>query len=341
MAWLEADTTVTGRAMDNSRRLVLRVLLALGLLLASGSAMCQGYPNKPIQLIMPFGAGTSLDRIDRFITAKLTERLGWIFIHDNRPGGDGLIGMQALLKAPADGYAILGSISSLTVIPASKKGQLPYDPLKDVLPLTRAVNFQTVLAAHAGVPANTLSELVAYSKANPGKLNYATVSRGGWNHLVGELLKRETGLNMTNIPYKPGMQMHADLLSGVVELAIVTPPIVIPYIPKLKPIVVLSDRRYAGLPNVPAIGETVGAFAHADLDSWGGFMVRAGTPREIVDRLYSEIAAVLRLPETRQQIIAIGGAPIIDASPDAAYKKYIADIARWEKVIRESNIKFD
>ncbi|HSV79522.1 MAG TPA: tripartite tricarboxylate transporter substrate-binding protein [Ramlibacter sp.] len=327
--------------MDRFSKFAWKVAFTLGIMLGSLPALCQSYPSRPIQVILPFAAGTSLDNLARLITAKLTERLGWTFIHDNRVGGDGVIAMQALMRAPADGHTLLGSIASLTVIPTTKKGQLPYDPLKDVVPLTRTINLQSVLAAHPGVPANTLGEIIAYSKAHPGKLNFATASRGSSNHLLGELLKRETGLDMTNVPYKPGMQMQVDVMSGNVELVVVSAPTVVAYMPKVKPLVVLSERRFFGLPNVPAVGEVVKSLANVDMDIWGGLMVRAGTPREIVARLHSEIVAVLRLPEVQQQIVAIGGAPVIDATPDAAYKKYVGDIARWEKVIRESKLQFE
>lgn len=312
-------------------------------LLLSGATHGQSYPNKPIIVIQPYSAGVSLDTLARSITARLKDRLGWTFILDNRPGADGVIAIQAVMNAPADGLTLLASISSMAVLPTSKKGQLPFDPFKDFIPLTRTIDLQSVLAANIGVPANTLPELVAYSKSNPGKLNYATAARGSWNHLLGELLKRETGLVMNNIPYKPGPQMEVDVINGSLELVVVSAPSVIQYIRagKMKPIVVMSDRRFAGLPMVPAMGELVGSLANIEVNPWGGMMLRAGTPAEIVARLHAEIVAVLRLAEMQKQIVDLGGASVIDETPELAYKKYVSDIARWEKVVRESGITFD
>lgn len=324
--------------MSGIARIAWRSAFALGMLFASAAAVSQNYPKKPVQIILPYAAGTPLDTLTRVVAAKLNERLGWSFIHDNRPGGDGIVAMQAFMRAPADGYTVLASIASLTVIPTIKKGELPYDPLKDVLPLTRIASLQSVLAANTSVPANTLAELIAYSKANPGKLNFATASRGSTNHLLGELLKRETGLDMANVPYKPGSQMQGDVVSGRVQLVVVSAPTFVSYVPNVKPIVIMSDRRYSGLPNVPAVGETVKALAGVDMDLWGGFMVRAGTPREIVDRLHKEIAAVLRLPEVQEKIITAGAIPVIDPSPEEALEKYKSDIKRWEKIILDARL---
>jgi tripartite-type tricarboxylate transporter receptor subunit TctC len=321
----------------------LLLISAVAMALQCAAAQSQGYPNKPIVVIQPYSAGVSLDTLARIITGRMKDRLGWSFILDNRPGADGVIAIQAVMKAPADGHTLLASISSMAVLPTSKKGQLPYDPFKDFIPLTRTIDLQSMLSANMSVPANTLAELVAYSKANPGKLNYATAARGSWNQLLGELLKRETGLIMTNVPYKPGPQMEVDVMNGSVQLVVVSAPSVIQHIQagKMKPIVVLSDRRFAGLPNVPAMGETVSALANSDVNPWGGMMVRAGTPPDIVARLHAEIVAVLRLPEMQKQILDLGGAPIIDDTLERAYKKYTSDITRWEKVVRETGVTFD
>lgn len=317
---------------------VWRSLTATALLFSAALASAQGFPTKPIQIILPYAAGTPLDNLTRLVAAKLTERKGWTFVQDNRPGGDGLVAMQAFMKAPADGHTVLASIASLALIPTTKKELLTYDPVKDLQPLTRIANMQSVLAANLSVPANTLPELIAYSKSHPGKLNFATASWGSWNHLLGELLKRETGLDMTNVSYKPGMQMQADVIGGRVELVIVSAPSIAAYLPRVKPIAVLSNRRFAGMPDVPSVGETSKNLAALEMDLWGGFMVRAGTPRVVVAKLYEEIAAVLRLPEVQQQITAAGGDPIVDASPEAALAKYRSDVQRWEKIIREANL---
>ncbi len=302
----------------------------------------QSFPSKPITVIAPYGPGVALDTACRYIVSKLAERTGWTIIVDNRPGADGVIGVQAVLNLPADGHAVLAAISTLAILPTSKKGQLPYDPIKDLVPLTRFINFQSLLFANPSFAANTFAEALAWSKANPGKLDFATSGRGSWNHLLGELLKLETGIDMTNIAYKAGPQMTVDLMAGVIPLVVVSAPEMVPHVRagKVKALVAIGTRRAAAFPNVPAISETIPSFASLDTDPWAGFMVKAGTPAPLIARLHGEIVTTLRAPETRTRIAELGGAPV-DESPESYRAKYQSDIARWDKVVTEAKLKFD
>ncbi len=315
-------------------------LIALASLFLAGTLSAQNYPSRPIRVIGPIPPGVPLDSIVRLINAKLGERLGTPVVMENRVGGDGIIAVDTAVKAPADGYTLLASVSSQSVLPSTKK-DLPYDSVKDFIPMTRYINFQNILLANPSFPPNTFQELVAYTKANPGKVDYGTSSRGGWLHLVGELVAREAGISWNNIPFSGNQQGVANLIGGHIPVLITVVAEATPYIKagKIKPLVIVGTKRSPVLPDVPALSEIAG-LPLLDVDAWAGFMFRSGTPRPIVERVHGELVAVLRLQEVREFILKLGGG-LVDESMESFSKKYLDDIDRWKRVFRESNIQLN
>ena len=320
------------------RKLVAVAFVAAGLI--AESSLAQSFPSKPIRIVGAIPAGTPLDSLVRLVGLKLSERLGVPVIMDNKPGGDGVVAINLAANAPADGHTILAAVSSMSILPSSKKN-LPYDPVKDFLPLTRIINFQNILIANPSTPFSTFPELVAYAKANPGKLDYSTSSRGGLLHLVGELLAKEAGFQWKNIPHSGNMQGLNAVMAGHIPVGLTVVSQAVPLVKggKLKAIAILGPKRSSALPDVPAIGE-VSSLPILDVDGWAGFMVRAGTPKAVADRLHGEIVAILQSPEVREFTLRSGGSPV-DETQQAFTKKYLDDMALWAKVFRESKIEVD
>lgn len=318
------------------------VLFSLLLGAASLPAAGQDYPNRPIRFVPPWPPGIEADARLRVLIGKLHERLGWTPVIEHKPGGNFIIATQTVSQAPADGYTILVAVSSMTIIPYSQRN-LPFDFTKDFVTVTRFVNFPLALFANPSVPAKTLAELVAYSKANPGKLSYGITGTGGWNHLSAELLKRTAGVDMTSIPYKASSQLFSDVMGGTVPLAVTGATELTSQVQagKLKMIVLLGAKRSPVFPDVPTAAESGLPGMNIDFDSWHGFMFRSGTPVEIVNRFHREIFAVLQLPEVHQQFVKLGGALPYSETPEQFRKKFDGDHARWGRVIREAGIKFE
>ena len=313
------------------------ITLAATALLA-GSAAGQQYPTRPIHFIAPSGAGNATDLTLRIVAGKLTERRGWVTVVENKPGANYLIGTETVLKAPADGHTALAAVSSLTVLPSTVK-DLPYSLLRDLVPVTRLANLQQAFYASPSNPAKTLPELVAYAKANPGKVNFATLGLGTFTHLAGELVKQLTGTDMQVVPYKD-MTGVSNVMNGSVSVGIAAVATVSSHIQagRLRGLAVLSPQRSPLLPEVPAMGET--GLPAIDADAWVGIMVNKGTPREIVATLNREISDIMRLPEVQAQFLKLGAAPVVE-SPEAFRKKIESDVAGWGKVIRDGKITFD
>ena len=322
---------------------MLRQLLAGSFaLLASHASSAQApvYPAQPVRLIVPFPAGGGTDIIARTVAAKLTATLGWNFILDNKPGSGGNLGIDAVAKAPADGYTLaLGQTSNLSINP-SLYAKLPYDPLKDLTPVVYAASAPLALVVAAGSPFKSLADVVTASRANPGSLNFASPGNGTVTHLAGELFQKAAGVKFTHVPYKGSAQANVDLIGGQVQLYMASVPTLIGHVRngKMRAIAVTSLGRVEDLPQVPSIAES--GYPGFEALTWFGFVAPAGTPKEVVARLNAEINKVLQSADVKQKL-AEQGAQSHGGTPDQFGALIKAEIARWAPVIKASGARLD
>jgi len=316
------------------------IWLVLVLAAAVAGAAEQPYPSKPVRYILPYPPGGSTDPMARFICGKLSELWGRSVVVDNRPGGNTVIGTEALVRATPDGYTIGWAGASLFSTP-SLLPSLPYDALKDLVGVATVAKQRVVLVLHPSVAANNLKELIALAKAKPGELNFASSGHGTNTHLSGELFKLVTGVNITHIPYKGSGPATTDLLGGRVQMSFQIPITVIPMINtgKLKPIALTGDSRLPALPQVPT-------FTEAGLPGYGltgvtGIVAPAKTPRAIRTKIAKDVAEILSTPSAGEFLAKQGAEPFITTSPDDMTAVLKQEIARYGKIIREAGIKFE
>ena len=319
---------------------VLARVVTLGLLLGSCHAFAaeQPYPTRPVRYILPYPPGGSTDPMARFVCGKLTDLWGKSVIVDNRPGGNTVIGTEALVRSTPDGYTIGWAGASLFSTP-SLLPSLPYDALKDLVGVATVAKQRVVLVLHPSVPANNLKEVIALAKAKPGELNFASSGHGTNTHLSGELFKLVTGVNITHIPYKGSGPATQDLLGGRVQMSFQIPITVIPMINtgKLKAIAVTGDSRLAALSQVPT-------FSEAGLTGYGltgvtGIVAPTGTPRAIREKIAKDVAGILSAPGIEEFLAKQGAEPFITTSPDAMGAVVKEEIARYTKIIKAAGIK--
>ena len=308
-------------------------------LLATG-AWGQAYPAKPIRLVVPFPAGGTTDILARAVGQKLTEAWGQPVVVDNRPGAGGNIGAELVAKAASDGYTLLMGTVGTHAINASLYAKMPYDHIKDFAPVILVAGVPNVLVVNPAVPVNSVQELIAYAKANPGRLNFASSGSGTSIHLSGELFKVMAGVQMTHIPYKGSAPALQDLIGGQVQLMFDNLPSALPQIKggKLRALAVTSATRAAALPDVPTVAEA--GLPGFEASSWFGVLAPAGTPVAIIARLNAEIANWLASPEAREKL-ASQGANAAGGSPEDFAKHIAAETAKWQKVVKESGAKVD
>jgi len=312
--------------------------LAIALVLSAG-AIAQEYPSKPIRLIVPFGAGGGTDIIARGIAQKLFEVWGQQVIADNRPGANGTIGVDLVAKAAPDGYT-LAMISSSHTVNVSLYRKPPYDLINDLAPITQLTTQPYVLVIHPSLPAKNVSELISLAKAKPASINYASSGTGGLGHLAGALFAQQTAIRITHIPYKGGTPGMTDLIAGHVQMLFSTILQANPQIRsgRLRALAVTSARRSAALPVVPTMQEA--GVANYDVAGWYGMIAPAKTPTTVIAKLQTEISAVLRLPELRERLAA-DGSEAVGSSAEQLSTHLRAEVARWERLIRESGIRAD
>jgi tripartite-type tricarboxylate transporter receptor subunit TctC len=319
--------------------MIRNLLCALAAGAATGAA-AQTYPSKPVTLVNAFPPGGSTDIIARQLAAKLSQRFGQQVVVDNRAGASGTIGAASVARAEPDGYTMLfGVAANLAVAPAVLKS-LPYDPVKSFAPVVEIARGPYVLTVNPSVPAKDLAEFVAYAKQNPGKLNYGSPGQGSVHHLVNEMLKQATGIDMVHVPYKGGAPMYAGVVAGEVQVLIDTMPGPLAHIRsgKIRALGVTGDRRLAVLPAVPSFAEQ--GVRGVDAQFWWGIVVPAGTPQPVTARLNAEITRALADPEIK----ATFENQNIDPSPGTpeAFGAWIAaERARWTEVVAKAGIKLD
>jgi tripartite-type tricarboxylate transporter receptor subunit TctC len=299
-------------------------------------AQAEGYPNKPIRIIVPYSAGSATDILARTIGQKLTDAWGQPVVVDARPGAGGSIGTEAAAKSPADGYTLVMGTNATFGINVSLYNKLPYDPVKDFTPIALLANLPYMVLAHPSFPANSIPELVAMAKAQPGKLDLA----GGVStaQLATELLNSMAGIKLTYIPYKSTPPALSDVLAAQVLLLIADPAVALSHIRsgKLKVLGVTASKRIGPLPEVPTLAEM--GLPGYDVVAWWGVMAPAGTPKDIVTRLNGELLRILRMPDVKERLAGMGIEPL-GSSPEQLGAYVQAEIPKWAKAVKAAGIQ--
>ncbi|MES2631877.1 MAG: tripartite tricarboxylate transporter substrate binding protein [Pseudomonadota bacterium] len=296
------------------------------------------YPNKPVRLIVAFAPGGSTDGLARIVAQKLSESLGQQVVVDNKPGGNTIIGSEALTKAPKDGYTLLLATVDHSVVPQLQT--TPYDPVKDFAAIGGISYTQLLLVANPAFAANNVQELVALAKSRPGQLNVATAGSGGVQHLTGEMLATLTGTKLEHIPYRGGGPAIADVMGGQVQLYFAIPISAITHVNggKLKAIAITGTARNEALPAVPTFAEA--GVPGLDVKTWYGLFAPAGTPRPILDRLSAELNKVLATPDMKDRLRALG-MDAMPMGPDEFGGFVKGEVAKWGQVIKAANVKIE
>ena len=317
-----------------------RVVIGLILLGAAVQAFGQAYPARPIRLVVPFPPGGAVDFYARVVQQPLSEALGQQLVIDNKAGASGMVGAEIVAKSPPDGYTLLlGNIASLA-INVGLYAKMPYDPLKDLTPIVRTVDVNYVLVVHPSVPANTVPELVAYAKANPGKLSYGSAGSGSLPHLGTELFKAQTGIDMLHVPYKGGGPMVTDLLGGTVQVVIGDQANLMPHVQsgKLRALAVATPKRSPNSPNLPTIAES--GLPGYDSTAWQGLAGPAGLPPDVVKRLNDAFNMVMAMPAVRDKLTG-GGLEVVGGTPEQFARFIAAEITKWTKIAKDVGAKVD
>ncbi len=323
--------------MTQSRRKFLHsAATAAAALAAPRVALAQAWPSQPLKWVVGFPPGGSGDIVARIMAAWLAERLGQPVVIENKPGASTNISIQAVASAPADGNTLL-FIAASAALNVSLFDNLPFNLQRDIVPVSAIIDFPLVMLANPSLPAKTVPELIAYAKANPGKINIGSFGTGSTSHVAGELFKMTAGIEMTHVPYRGGAPMMTDLIGGQIQVAFDVLTGALSHIKSgdIRALAMAGAKRYEGLPDVPTIGETMPLFV---ANSWCGVGVPRGTSPEIVARLNREINAGLRDPAVKKRLDALATTPIF-FTPDE-FGAYIgAEIEKWRKVVRTANIK--
>lgn len=318
------------------RRIATRFAAVLLAVLAATAAHAQ-YPNRPVKLVVPFPPAGATDIVGRIVAQKLSERPGQPVVVENKPGAGGSIGSDLVAKSPADGYTLLMATTSTHSIGPSLQ-KLPYDPIKDFAPITHVANVPNVLVVSPQLPVASVRELVAYAKARPGQLNFASSGIGTIVHLNSELFMLITGVSMVHVPYKGTALAIPDVANGSVAMLFDSLASVMPHVrsAKVKPIAVNADRRSNLLPEVPTFAEA--GLAAFDRYTWFGMFAPAGTPREIVTRVQAEVVASLKAPDLIERFTQVGAEPV-GSTPEQFVERIKSDTAKWAEVIKAANVK--
>ena len=315
------------------------ILAGLAALAPAAAQAPPDYPNRPLRLIVPFAGGGTTDVLARLIGHQLGLALGQQVVIENRPGLNGNDGTDAAAKSPPDGYTIVLVADGTVAINPGLYPKLPFDPERDLMPISRVALVPLILVAHPSLKAETIPALIALSQEPSTNLFFSSAGLGSTGHLAGELLKSRTGLRMTHVNYKGGGQAVNDVVSGQIPLLVTAMATAGSFIEakQLKALAVTSAQRLSGLPNVPTIAES--GVKDFDVSSWYGIMAPAGTPPAIIDKLNGELVKALRDDDLRRKMQALGAEPIGD-SPTAFAKVLTADIKSWGRVIGAAKISF-
>jgi tripartite-type tricarboxylate transporter receptor subunit TctC len=304
---------------------------------ASGAAVAQAYPNKPIRLIVPFAAGGTTDIVARIVANGLSQELGQTVVVENRGGGGGAIGADALVRSPNDGYTLgIATVSTMATNPATN-AKTPYDPIKDFTPITNLVNVPNVLTINLQVPAKNMKEFIALLKKEPGKYSYASAGTGSISHLDGELFKSVTKTNMVHVPYRGSGPALNDTLAGQVNAQFDNLPSTMPHViaGKLRALAIASPQRLPALPDVPTFAEE--GLPEVNNVAWYGIVAPAGTPAAVVKRIQEASVKALKMPAVRDRLLESGA--LIDGNTPEQFGAQIAkELALRKRIAKEQNI---
>ena len=324
----------------NRRTLLAAFAASLAAALAPAAVGQPAFPTKPIRIVVPFPPGGTTDILARAAAQKMTEAWKEQAVVDNRPGAGGNIGAELVARSPADGYTLLMGTVGTHAINASLYAKMPYDHVKDFAPVILVAAVPNVLVVHPSLPVHSVAELIAYAKANPGKLNFASSGSGTSIHLAGELFKVMAGVQMTHVPYKGSAPAISDLLGGQVQLMFDNLPSALPQIKagKLRALAVTSAQRASALPDVPTIAES--GLPGYEASSWFGLLAPAGTPQDVVAKINGEVARWLASPEAKEKLLS-QGANAAGGTPEDFVRHIAAESAKWQQVVRASGAKVD
>jgi tripartite-type tricarboxylate transporter receptor subunit TctC len=320
--------------------LLSKALAVVAFALLTLGAQAQSYPNKPIRLVCPFPPGGAVDIASRAVAQALTQQLGQPVTVDNRPGAGGNIGAEIAAKSPADGYTLLMATSNILAINPVLYSKIPFDSLKDFAPVSIVVVVSNVLVLHPSVPANSVQEVIALAKAQPGKLTYASSGNGTSMHLAGELFKSMAGVDMVHIPYKGAAASTVDLFAGRVNMVFDSLPPALPNIKagKVRALAVTGAKRSQFLPELPTIAEA--ALPGYETSIWFGIVAPAGTPPEIISRLNAELVKAAASTEFRERLTR-HGFEVVSSTPEQMADSLRSEMAKWGKVVKALGMRVD
>jgi tripartite-type tricarboxylate transporter receptor subunit TctC len=315
------------------KKILLAALFALPVL-----AHAQAYPSRSIRWIVPYTGGGITDVVTRIVTQKMSGSLGQPIVVDNRPGANSILGSDLAAKSPPDGYTIVTVIAGYSANVTLYQGKLPFDPLKDLVPVSLAAIAPLVMTVNNNLPVKDVKELIAYAKANPGKLNFGSSGIGAAAHLTCELFKQTTGIDMVHVPFKGTAPAMQAAMANDIQILVDTPSSLMPQVRggKLRALGMFSGKRLPAYTDVPTIAEAGGPALESS--TWVLFMAPSATPKDIVSRLAAETAKALKDPEVRDRLTQTGIEPVGD-TPEQAKQFLDAEIARWAKVINVANVK--
>ncbi|MDN3987981.1 Bug family tripartite tricarboxylate transporter substrate binding protein [Zwartia vadi] len=320
-------------------KLAMLIAFASVALITTGPSSAQDYPNRPIRMVTPIASGGMTDVVSRVIGAKLAERLGQPVVIENRPGGGGNIGAEAVVRSAPDGYTLLFAYPGPIVVSPSLTKSLSYDPERDLKAVSLLGTYPMVLAVNSSLPVKTVGELVEYARSKPGQLSYGSAGNASTSHLAMELLRRQAGIEMTHIPYKGAAPAMTDLMAGRIQLVFDSVQLVMPQhqAGKLRALAVSSRDRS---PTVDLPGMAEAGLQNVDVSGWFGIFVPAGTPQPIVDRLSRELASIVRDPALVKDLLGRGIAAV-GSSPQELATRVKDERQMWGKVIQDAGIRAD
>jgi tripartite-type tricarboxylate transporter receptor subunit TctC len=316
----------------------MRALFALFLIGFSVTASSQNYPNKPIRWVVPYTGGGITDNVTRMVTQKMQAALGQSIIVDNKPGANSIIGADLVAKSAPDGYSIVTVIAAHAANTTLYKDKLPFDPVKGFIPFSLPAIAPLILTTNNNFPAKDVKELVAYAKANPGKVNFGSSGIGAAAHLTTELLKQTAGIDMVHVPFKGTAPALVAVMANDIQILVDVPSTLMPHVRggKIKALAMFSGQRVAGAQQVPTMAEAGGP--PLESSTWVMFMAPAGTPRAVIDRLSQEAHRAVNDPEVKGKLTEIG-IEAVGGTPEQTSKFLADEIAKWAKVITTAGVK--
>jgi tripartite-type tricarboxylate transporter receptor subunit TctC len=315
-------------------RIALIALLGAAFVAGAGA---QGYPVKPVRIVVPYPPGGGNDFLARLTAQKLGEKWKQTVVIDNRGGASGMIGAEVAVKSPADGYTILLCASPECALNATLYPKMSYDPTRDLNPVTQLAASSLVLAVHPSLPARNAREYIALARKRPGELSYSSVGAGSPQHIAGEWMKLLAGIEVTHVSYKGGGPQIVDLMGGHMHSGFVALPVIAPYLKsgRVRVLAVTTAKRSPAIPEVPTLGEA--GLAGFDVSQWYGIVVPAGTPAEITAKLNADFVELLKLPDIRTRMSDAGAEPV--GSTPAQFGEFIrSEIAKYRKIVKETRI---